>query len=172
MEAILSTLGLNGPSFLWHLGGFLFLLWLLQMVLFKPVMKMLDDRAARIADSLARADEVRRQSEQAEADRQALLTETRKEAELIRQRADEQAKKILSDIELRAKDSAAQILAQAQQQIETSRQQMIADVRAQVADMVVTAVDQVTRRAVDGTAQRQLIEQFLSDGGSLTASRN
>jgi len=164
MEAILSTLGLDGASFLWHLAGFLVLLFLLQMVLFKPITKMLDERAARIADSMARADEVRRQSEQAEADRQALLTETRREAELIRQSAEEQARKILSDVETRARESEARILAQGQQQIETSRQQMITDVRAQVADMVVSAVEQVTRRAVDGTAQRQLIEQFLSDG--------
>jgi F-type H+-transporting ATPase subunit b len=170
VDAILASLGLNWTGFLWHTANFVVLLVLLRLVLFKPVTKMLDDRSHRIAESLARADEVRRQAEQADSDRQALLAETRKEADQIRNRADEQAKKILSDAETRAKESEARILAQAQQQIETSRQQMMSDVRAQVADMVVTAVDRVTRQSLDANAQRGLIEQFLADGSA--PSRN
>ena len=165
MEAILSTLGLNVPGFVWHLVNFLVLLFLLRLVLYKPVTNILDERARRVRESMERAEDVRRQAEQAEADRQALLQETRREAELIRQRADEQAKHMIAAAEERTKEAQARIIADAEARIKLSEQQMLASVRAQVADMVVTAVDRVTRHAVDAQAQRALVQQFLTTEG-------
>jgi F-type H+-transporting ATPase subunit b len=164
MGAILDTLGLNLPAFLWHSANFLVLLFLLWRVLFKPVTRMLDERARRVRDSLDAADEARRRLEQTQADREALLAETRREAELIRSRADESAKRMIADAEASAQEKANQILARAQADIEASRLQMLAEVRGSVADLVVTAVERVTRGAVDASSQRRLVEQFLSDG--------
>ena len=162
MEAIANTLGLNWQGLLWHAANFIVLFLLLRMVLFKPVVGMLDARAQRVRDSMAQADAARRAAEQAEADRQALLAETRREAETIRSRADEQAKRILSDAETRAQERQQQILEQAEA---TSRQieaRVMAQVRAQLADLVVTAVERVTRNALDANAQRGLVQQFLT----------
>ncbi len=166
MESILSTLGLNVPYFLWHVVNFLVLMWLLWRVLYKPVTRMLDERATRVRESLEHADLAKRQAEQAEADRQALLAETRREAEAIRNRAEEQAKRIGAELQAKAQEDANRILAQAQANIESSRQQMESEVRGYIADLVVTAVERVTREALDGKAQRTLIQQFLASEGS------
>src|SRR5579859_610118 len=114
MEAIANTLGLNWQGLLWHLINFAFLLFLLRLVLFKPIVTMLDARAKRVQDSMEQADAARRAAEQAEHDRQALLAETRREAEAIRARADEQAKRILSDAETRAHERQQLIEQQAE----------------------------------------------------------
>src|SRR5437762_11044183 len=99
MEAITQTLGLNWQGLLWHTINFVVLFLLLRQFLFKPVVGMLDARAQRVRQSMEQADQARRAAEQAEADRLALLAETRREAEQIRARADEQAKRILTDAE-------------------------------------------------------------------------
>ena len=109
MEAITGTLGLNWQGLIWHSINFIVLLVLLRLVLFKPVVAMLDARAQRVRESMEQADAARRAAEQAEADRQALLAETRREAEQIRARADEQAKRILADAEARAQERQQQI---------------------------------------------------------------
>src|SRR5919109_782646 len=114
MEAIASTLGLNWAGFLWHLVNFLVLFLLLRLFLFKPVVGMLDARAQRIRESLEHAEQAERAAQQAEADRQALLAETRREAEQIRARADEQAKRIIDEAETRAQERQQQILEQAE----------------------------------------------------------
>src|SRR6187200_2678583 len=132
MEAIATTLGLNVPGLIWHAVNFIVLLFLLRMVLFKPVVGILDARAQRVRDSMAQADAARRAAEQAEADRQTLLTETRREAEQIRARADEQAKRILSDAETRAKEREQQILAQAEATGRQIEARVMAQVRAQL----------------------------------------
>lgn len=162
MDAILTTLGLNLSGFLWHTLNFAILVFLLWRVLYKPVTAMLDERARRVTESLARAEEVERQSKQAEADRQALLVEMRREAETIRANADEQAKRIIATAQLSAQDEANAILQRARTEIESSRQQMMADVRSHVADLVVSAVDRVTRQALDARSQQALIQQFLA----------
>lgn len=171
MEAILGTLGINLTGFVWHSVNFLVLLVLLWLVLFKPVTRMLDERTQRIEQSLARADEVRRAAERQEAERQEIMAEIRRESEQMRVRADEQAKRIVSEAENDAKQRAAQILAQAETSIEASRQQMITEVRAEVADLVVSAVERVTRGAVDANAQKSLIQQFLATESTSAASR-
>ena len=168
MGAIADILGLNVPGLLWHAVNFLVLLFLLRLVLFKPVVGMLDARAQRVRESMEQADRAQRAAEQAEADRQALLAETRREAEAIRNRADEQAKRILSDAEANAQRRQQQILEQAEATAHQIEARVMAQVRAQLADLVVTATERVTRNAVDANAQRTLVQQFLNTTNGAT----
>ncbi len=149
-------------GFVWHSINFVVLLFLLWRVLYKPVSGILDERARRVRESLEHADLVRRQAEQAEADRQTLLAETRREAEEIRARAEEQAKRIAAELQAKAQEDASRVMTQAQASIDASRQRMLDDVRTQVADLVITAVDRVTRQALDAQSQRALVQQFLA----------
>src|SRR5919205_3064141 len=165
MEAVTGTLGLNLAGLIWHTINFLVLLFLLYRFLWNPVRGMLDARAQRVRESMEQAEQARRAAEQAEADRQALLTETRREAEQIRARADEQAKRILSDAEARAHDRQQQIEQQAEASARQIEERVMAQVRAQLADLVVTAVDRVTRGALDANTQRGLVQQFLTTSG-------
>jgi F-type H+-transporting ATPase subunit b len=162
MEGIAATLGLDVRSLIIHAINFIVLLVLLRLVLYKPILGMLNDRAQRVRASMEQAEQARRAAEQAEADRQTLLAETRREAEQIRARADEQAKRIISEAGSRAQEEGSRILAQAKAQTDQERQLMLAEVRAQIADLVVTAVDRVTRGALDANSQRNLVQQFLS----------
>jgi F-type H+-transporting ATPase subunit b len=166
MESITSTLGLNWNGLIWQAINFIVLLLLLRQFLFKPVVGMLDARAQRVRESMEQADQARRAAEQAESDRQALLAETRKEAEAIRSRADEQAKRILADAESRAHERQQQIEQQAEASARQIEERVMAQVRAQLADLVVTGVDRVTRGALDANAQRGLVQQFLTTNGA------
>jgi F-type H+-transporting ATPase subunit b len=166
MEAITATLGLNWNGLIWQAINFIVLLLLLRQFLFKPVVGMLDARAQRVRESMEQADQARRAAEQAESDRQALLAETRKEAEAIRSRADEQAKRILADAETRAHERQQQIERQAEVSARQIEERVMAQVRAQLADLVVSGVDRVTRGALDANAQRGLVQQFLTTNGA------
>jgi F-type H+-transporting ATPase subunit b len=165
MEAITGTLGLNWNGLIWQTLNFVVLLVLLRIFLYKPVVAMLDARAQRVRESMEQAAEARRAAEQADADRQSLLAETRREAEQIRARADEQAKRILADAEARAHERQQQIEEQAEASARQIEERVMAQVRTQLADLVVTAVDRVTRGAIDANAQRGLVQQFLTTSG-------
>jgi F-type H+-transporting ATPase subunit b len=166
MEATANTLGLNWAGLIWHALNFIVLLLLLRIALYRPVLKMLDDRKRRVQDSMEQAELARRQAEQAETERQQLLAEMRREAEAIRTRADEQAKRIIAEAGARAQEEGSRILAQAAAERDLLKQQTLAEVRVQIADLVVSAVDRVTRSALDTNAQRTLVQQFLTTDGT------
>ncbi len=176
MESVTGTLGLNLQGIILHTINFIVLLVLLRLVLYKPVTRMLEDRAQRVRDSMQQADQARRAAEQAETDRQALLAETRREAQEMLRQADERAKRTIADASERAQEQANRIMAQAEAQSEQLRTQTMAEVRAQIADLIVVAVDRVTRNALDANTQRNLVQQFLtsdsvSGNGSLSQPR-
>ena len=166
MEGIANTLGLDVPKLIWHAINFIVLLVLLRLFLFKPVVGMLDARAQRVRDSMQQADAARRAAEQAEADRQTLLGETRREAEQIRARADEQAKRILADAAARAHERSQQAEQQAEAAARQIEERVMAQVRQQLAELVVSATERVTRGAIDANAQRSLVQQFLTTNGA------
>lgn len=167
----MEALGLNLPGFLWHSANFLLLVFLLRLILWKPIMRILDEREVRVRESLERAEQVRQQTEQAEVERQAMLVEMRRDAEQLRQRSEEQAKRLAAEIQGNAQEEANRILARAQAEIDASRQQMLTEVRGQVADLVVLAVERVTRQALTVNNQRQMIDQFLAEQGTPQARR-
>jgi F-type H+-transporting ATPase subunit b len=176
MEAVTGTLGLNLQAIILQTLNFIVLLVLLRLVLYKPVLRILDQRAQRVRDSMQQADQARRAAEQAETDRQALLAETRREAQEIVRLADERAKRTIAEASERAQEQANRIMSQAEAQSEQLRRQTLAEVRAEIADLVVVAVDRVTRHALDANAQRSLVQQFLttestSGNGSLSQPR-
>ena len=90
------------------------------------------------------------------------LSETRRDAQEIMRQADERAKRTIADASERAQEQANRIMAQAETQSEQLRLQTMAEVRAQIADLIVVAVDRVTRNALDANTQRNLVQQFLA----------
>ena len=89
ISSLLGNFGVNWTSFLGQLVTFVILLALLRLILYKPMISMLEERKARIAQGLKDADEAakaRAESEHQAADRlkeatakaESLLEESRK----------------------------------------------------------------------------------------------
>jgi F0F1-type ATP synthase membrane subunit b/b' len=90
MESILTSLHLDLTAFVWHSVNFLVLTGALWWLFFRPLARLIEDRKARIHESLARAEEIDRQAAGAEAERQELIAGAHREAAEIRRRAHEQ----------------------------------------------------------------------------------
>ena len=61
----MEALGINLPGLITQIISFLILLFVLSKLLYKPVIKMLDDRAERIKTSLSAAEKAKEQAEKA-----------------------------------------------------------------------------------------------------------
>jgi F-type H+-transporting ATPase subunit b len=151
----LRPLGIDPALLIAYVINFAILLLLLRLFLYRPILRMLNERRQKIQESLEQADKVRQEAEIQQAEFQRELEEARKTSQ-------EEA--------ARAAQEAEQIREQARQQIEVERQQTMAELQQQVAGLAV----QLTRKvigetvAVDEQAQRQLIQQFLQESGDLS----
>src|SRR6476620_6514365 len=97
MEPILKSLGIDLPSVVWHLVNFIILILILQRFMYKPILKMLDDRAARIRDSMEQAERTRVETASLEERSRGLLDEARREGQEILAQANRNSERIIGE---------------------------------------------------------------------------
>ena len=84
-----------------------------------------DERAAKIQGNIAKAEQARKDADEAKAKYEAQLSTARVDAAKIRDDARAEASHIIADARSRAESDAAQITASAQRSIESQHQQAI-----------------------------------------------
>ena len=159
---ILNSLGINLGAVLWHAINFLILLFVVQRFLYQPVVRMLDERSARIRDSLAQAERVKAETAQLEEQSRSILDDARREGQQILAQANRTAEQIMGEARRQAQSEGERLIERARAEIEQERNRAYQDLRQQVADLAVLAASRVVRRSLDDTAQRELIREFLA----------
>ena len=164
---MLETLGFHWLSLLIYLINFLLVLGLLFLFAYKPILRLMDQRADRIRESLEaseRAREAAANSQQAVEDQ---LVEARREAQRIMDQAREAAERFRAEEMERAHGEAENFVSRAQSDIQRERDAAIEEVRASFGDLAMTAAERVVRRSLDRQAHEDLIAQVLEEGESL-----
>jgi len=156
------ALGINLPGLIVQLVNFTLLLFVLRLVLYKPILKMLDQRRERIAESLQAADSMKQQAAAAETQVQEELAKARVEGQALIAAAQQNASRIQEDARTQAKTEADALVARARQEIELERDNAIARLRSEFADLTVSAAEKVINQSLDRSAHQRLIEETLS----------
>ncbi len=160
---IVGTLGLNGKLFLAQLINFAILAVALWYLLFKPLTRYMEARAARIAEGLENAKKLEEKIGAIEAERQGVLARAEGEGREVLTRAEAQASHVIAQ----AKQDAAQLMVDTrlklEREAEQSKQQALADIRADAADLVVLAAEKVLREHIDVSKDKALIERALKE---------
>jgi F-type H+-transporting ATPase subunit b len=147
--------------------NFAILLLLLQMLLYKPVLKLLAERKERIRRGLEDADKAKAALANAEADYQKRMDEARKEAQGVITQATQSADRAREEILNEARLEAQRVVAKAREEIEYERKRVLAELRSEVAELAVLAAGRVINRELDETSHHKLIEDFLAENGKL-----
>lgn len=166
----MDALGINIPGLVTQILGFLILFGILYMLLYKPILRMLDQRSVRIRESLEaaqRAQEgaaesqqlIQNQLDEARAEGQQLIAQAREVAERFRE--EEQSK---TRIEIEGERNRAQTA------IANERDAAIEDLRREFAGLAISAAERVIERSLDESAHEDLINQVLEQGSQ--TSRN
>jgi F-type H+-transporting ATPase subunit b len=148
---------------IWTLISFGITFFVLRRFAFGPIQKLIDERRARIRESLEEADraraEARRQLEEhrrlraeARGEAEEILTEARRVADSLRERVKEEAD---ADRQRRLEETRRQIEA------ETTR--ALEQIRAEVAELALVAAGKVTGKALDDDDDRRLIEDAIRE---------
>jgi F-type H+-transporting ATPase subunit b len=142
---------------------FAVLVWVSMKFVFPALNAALDERAKRIADGLAAADQG--QAAMAAAEKRAVeaLSSARDEAASRVADAEKRAQLIAEEIKANAKAEADRIIAtakaEADQQVTQAREQL----RAQVADLAVKGAEQILKREVNASAHADLLNRLATE---------
>lgn len=159
----MEQLGINLPGLIAQAINFLILFFLLQRFLFPRVTQMLDARAARIRESLERAESVQEEARRAEQQFQERLAEARREGQSIVANANQIAQRIQTEAQEKAQRDAEAFLTRARDQIQRETEAAQLQLRQQVASLAILAAGKVIERSLDERQHVDLIERVLNE---------
>ena len=164
---MLETLGIHFPSLAIYLVNFLLVLLLLYLFAYKPILRLMDQRADRIRESLEAADTARQEAASSQEAIQEQITEARREGQRIMDQAREASERFRTEEMDKARREAEAFVERAKDDIARERDTALQEVRASFGDLAITAAERVIRSSLDRQAHEELINQVLEEGESL-----
>lgn len=159
----MDQLGINTNLLVVQIVHFVLLLFLLNRLLYRPILNIFEQRSERIRVGLAEADRVREQAAAEQARLEAQIAEERRTSqERLRDavaKSEEAAKRRLEE----ANAEAERILSQARAEADQTRQQALVGLQGQVADLALTAAGKVLGEGIDEARHRALVDRFLKE---------
>jgi F-type H+-transporting ATPase subunit b len=144
-----------------QLFNFTLLAILLYVVAYKPILRMLDERSAKIEKGLEDAESASRRAAQMEQEYELRMAEARKEGQEIIAQATQMSEKARQDILEQAREESRLQIEKARDEIARERELAMAEMRQHIADLSLTISEKVIGQALDEQGQRQLIDDFL-----------
>ena len=138
------------------------LVWFIKSVLWEPMLKVLEDRKARIADGLAAAEKGKHEEGLA---RQKALDELKKakaEAADIITQAQKRAGEIIDEAKNAALDEAGRVKAAAQADLEQEVSRARESLRTQVAALAVAGAEKILGREIDAAAHAKALDELAA----------
>ncbi len=166
----MTELGINLPSLIAYLLNFLILLGILYLMAYKPILRLLDQRAERIRESLAAADQARQEATSAREAIEEQINEARREGQRLLEQAREASDRFRTEEMDRPRGEAETFIERAHADIQRERDAAIQEVRANFGELAITAAERVIRRSLDRQVHQELISQVLEEGGSASGN--
>ncbi len=149
---------INIYQVLFQILNFGVVMYLLNKVLYKPVIKMLDDRAKKINDGMSQAEKNLKAGEEIEKTKKAELAKARKEASAIIAAAETDARhksdELIRVAREKAKEEAAKIVATAQKEVESAK--------AKLQKETVALASAMAKKALEATLSAKEIETITA----------
>ena len=166
----IAALGFNLPGLVAQLVNFLILLIVLRLFLYRPLLRILDQRRERIQEGLSRAKQAAEQASASEDEARRVMEKARAEGREAVQASQEAAARLRQELEDRARQDAEQIVVRARQEVQAERDRAIQQLHQEFADLTIIAAERVIGQSLDRAAHQRLIDEVLvgselSDGG-------
>lgn len=158
----IAALGISLPGLIAQLVNFAVLLVVLRLFLFKPIMKVMDERKRKIEEGLQASTRAAQAAESSQEESRRAMDQARAEGRELIGRAQETAGRLREELEAQARREADSIVERARAEIGREREQAVQSLRAEFADLTVRAAERVVGQSLDRNAHQRLIDETLA----------
>jgi len=159
----MEALGINLPGLITQILSFLILLFVLSKLLYKPVIKMLDERAERIKESLSAAEKAKEDAASSAEKIEKELISARQEGQKII----DQAKKLSEEFKDKEKSKALEeiesLIEKSKSDLEKETRVAINELRKNFSTLVLEVAEKVVDKEIDENTHTKLIEKVLKE---------
>ncbi len=158
----MDKLGVEPIQLLTQSINFVIMLFLLTKFLYKPILKVLDERKKKIAEGLASADKGKIEAEKTENKRQEVLAKAKEEGRKIIEEGKLAGKRLEAEIVEKAHLEATEIIEKAKKDIELERENMEKHLKNKTVEIALALVTKVLSESLTEKNQKDIIDKKLS----------
>ena len=160
-----SFIGVNFWTALFTLLNFLALFFVLKKFLFKPVMKMIEDRQKEIDDMYEQADTAKTEAQAMEGEYKQKLSVASETGERIVKEAVARGQSREEEILRQANAEASAMLEKASADIAMEKKKAINDAKDEISDIAMAIAEKVVGRELNAADQEKLVDSFINELG-------
>lgn len=158
-------LNINFFTALFTLANTVALFFVLKIFLFKPIMKMIQDRQKEIDDMYAEADQAKLEASSLRSEYEDKLAKAAQTSERMVKEAMERGQNRQEDIIRQANEEANAILQKAQADIAQEKKKALNDAKDEIAGLAMDIAGKVVGRSLDEKDQKELVDRFIEELG-------
>ncbi len=140
---------------------FLFLMYVLYKLLYKPFFNITEERKRKVEEDLNYAERARKEADQLKKEMQQKLKEARERAEEIISKANKEAEKIISEAKEKAKQEAQKIIENAKREVEAEKLKAIEEVKKQAGEIAVALAVKILSGILDEKAKKEYLLKVI-----------
>jgi F-type H+-transporting ATPase subunit b len=159
----MEALGINLPGLITQILSFLILLFVLSKLLYKPVIKMLDERAERIKMSLSAAEKAKEDVALSAEKIEKELISARQEGQKIIDQAKKLSEKFKDKEKSKALEEIESLIEKSKSDLEKETRVAINELRKNFSTLVLEAAEKVVDKEIDENIHAKLIEKVLKE---------
>ena len=161
-----AEIGINIPLLIAFTVNFVVLFALLGIFLYKPVLKMINDRTNRIKEGMERAEATKEEYEHAKVEVQEQIIKAREEGQAIVGQASQIGDRLKEEARQEARKEAQTIIDRTRVELEEERDKVIDNLRQEFVDISIKAAEKVITETLDEKRHRRLIEETLDESAA------
>lgn len=139
--------------------------YVLKLILYKPVTRLLENRRRKVDETLDTAARTMKSAEELMARYQEQIKGAQSESQAIIERAAKMADQLKSEIVSDAHRQAQKILTQATAEIEREKAAALQEIKSEVGDLAVRAASRILERNVTDADQERLVQDLIASLG-------
>ena len=161
MNELFSKLGIDWRLLLAQMINFGILVFVLTKFLYRPMLKLLDERRQKIAEGLAQAEEAAKARRETEEWRKLEEQKLRQEADRILAEAKTQGEALQENITAKAFEEANRIREQTRKDLERERQRVFQEAQKELAGLAIFAAEKVLERSMSDEDTKKAAEEAV-----------
>jgi F-type H+-transporting ATPase subunit b len=163
MIAITEQFGLNPILLLAQIVNFLILLFILKRILYKPLLKVLEERKERISLSLKQAQEIEERLKKTEEEREDKLQKASLKARQIIDEATKSGSLVLEEAHKKASKDIEDMVKKANDKIASDRDSMRQQLKAELSSLVILSLEKVLNKKLTKKDQEELTDLSVKE---------
>lgn len=163
MAEIIENLGLGVLEICFHTMNLLILIIVLRLLLFKPVMKMIENHKAKLNDIFEQNQKLNAEATEMKHKYDQLLVEMKEEVIKVSAEANEKAQAKSSEMIDGAKKQASAIVETAKKEVMAEKARLKNDFTSTVSSLAIEIAGKVLEREVNVSDNKKIIENCLNE---------